>query len=85
MSGWEDLEGDTQPIELDQKHVDINLLIARTFGTEEGQKVLIWLRETFLEQPTWQPGAEDSFGHWRSGQNTVIRELEARIKRAKNQ
>lgn len=83
MSGWEDLEGDTEAIELDQKHIDINLLIARTFATEEGQKVLSWLRETFLEQPTWQPGAEDSFGHWRSGQNTVIRELEARIKRAK--
>ena len=43
MSGWDDLEGGTETIELDQKHIDINLLIARTFGTEEGQKVLIWL------------------------------------------
>jgi hypothetical protein len=82
---WDDLEGETQAIELDQKHVDINLLFARTFGTEEGQKVLAWLRDTYLENPSWQPGADSSFGHWREGQNTVIREIEARIKRAKNQ
>lgn len=83
--GWDDLESDTQVVELDQKHVDINLLIARTFGTEEGQKVLAWLRDSYLERPSWQPGADSSFGHWREGQNTVIREIEARIKRAKNQ
>ena len=82
---WADLEGDTQAIELDQKHVDINLLFARTFGTEEGQKVLAWLRDNYLENPSWQPGADSSFGHWREGQNSVIREIEARIKRAKNQ
>lgn len=85
MNGWDDLESDTQVVELDQKHIDINLLFARTFGTDEGQKVLAWLRDSYLEQPSWQPGADSSFGHWREGQNTVIREIEARIKRAKNQ
>lgn len=85
MSGWDDLEGGTQAIELDQKHQDINLLFARTFGTEEGQKVLVWLRDNYLEQPSWQPGTDSSFGQWREGQNSVIREIEARIKRAKNQ
>lgn len=85
MSGWDDLEGGSQVIELDQKHIDINLLIARTFSTDEGKKVLAWLRESYLEQPCWQPGTDSSFGQWREGQNTVIREIEARIKRAKNQ
>jgi len=85
MSGWDDLEGGTQAIELDQKHIDINLLFARTFGTEEGQKVLAWLRDTYLEQPSWQPGADSSFGMFREGQNSIVRDIESRIRRAKNQ
>lgn len=85
MSGWDDLEGGAQAIELDQKHIDINLLIARAFSTEEGQKVLAWLRENYLEQPCWQPGTDSSFGIFREGQNNVIRDIELRIRRAKNQ
>lgn len=85
MSGWDDLEAESAVIPRDQVQLDINLLIARTFGTEEGQKVLAWLRDLYLEQPSWQPGADSSFAAWREGQNTVIRDIEARIKRAKNQ
>ena len=82
---WDDIEGIAQVIEQDQSQIDINLLIARTFSTEEGQKVLAWMRDNYLERPCWQPGADSSVGQWREGQNSVIREIEARIKRAKNQ
>lgn len=85
MSGWDDLEGGVQVIEQDQSQIDINLLIARAFSTEEGQKVLAWMRDNYLERPCWQPGADSSVGMFREGQNAVIRELESRIRRAKNQ
>lgn len=83
MSGWDDLEGNPAPVEQDQKQIDLNILMARTFGTEDGEKVLAWMRRFYLEQPCWQPGAESSYGQWREGQNAVIRDIEARIRKAK--
>ena len=84
MAGWEDLEG-SQEFEPDQKGVDLNLMFARTFGTDEGKRVLAWMREFYLEQPCWQPGADQSLGAFREGQNSVIRDIENRIRKAKNQ
>jgi len=81
---WDELESGVVPIPEDQKQVDINILIARTFGTEDGVKVLAWMRQFYLEQPCWQPGADSSLGQWREGQNTVIRDIEARIRKAKS-
>lgn len=83
MSGWDDLESDFAPVEQDQKQIDMNILMARTFGTDDGEKVLAWMRQFYLEQPCWQPGADTSFGQWREGQNAVIRDIEARIRKAK--
>lgn len=79
---WDDLEPNVT-IPEDRKRDDLDILIARTFSTEEGQKVLAWLRETYLENPSWQPGAESSFGFYREGQNAVVRDIEKRIKRIK--
>ena len=79
---WDDLEPNVT-IPEDRKRDDLDILIARTFSTENGQKVLAWLRETYLENPSWQPGAESSFGFYREGQNAVIRDIEKRIKRIK--
>ena len=70
-------------VAIDRKKEDLDILIARTFSTENGQKVLAWLREAYLENPSWQPGAESSFGFFREGQNSVIRDIEKRIKRIK--
>ena len=81
---WEDLEEQSTFPEPDQRGKDINILITRTFAGDEGQKVLAWLREFYLDRPSWQPGADSSFGHWREGQNSVIRDIEARIKKATN-
>ena len=83
MSGWDDLESDFAPVEQDQKQIYMNILMARTFGTDDGEKVLAWMRRFYLEQPCWQPGADASFGQWREGQNAVIRDIEARIRKAK--
>jgi hypothetical protein len=82
MAGWEDLEG-SQEFEPDQKGVDLNLMFARTFGTDEGKRVLAWMREFYLEQPCWQPGTDQSLGVFREGQNSVIRDIETRIRKAK--
>jgi hypothetical protein len=81
MSGWDELEA--APARPDPQPLDIDLLVARMFSTEEGQKVLAWMRERYLEQPCWQPGADPSLGQWREGQNAVIRDLEGRIRKAK--
>lgn len=79
--GWDDLEQQHQAI--DDGVMNIDLLMARTFSTEEGRKVLAWMRQRYLEQPCWQPGADPSLGQWREGQNAVIRDLEGRIRKAK--
>lgn len=82
MSGWDDLEG-SQEFEPDQKGVDLNLMFARTFSTDEGKKVLAWMRDFYLEQPCWEPGADTSLGVFREGQNSVIRDIETRMRKAK--
>lgn len=84
MSGWDDLDEAPTVAREDQKQIDLNVLMAHTFGSEDGEKVLAWMRKFYLEQPCWQPGAEASFGQWREGQNTVIRDIEARIRKAKS-
>jgi len=82
MAGWDDLEG-SQEFEPDQKGVDLNLMFARTFSTDEGKKVLAWMRDFYLEQPCWEPGADTSLGVFREGQNSVIRDIETRMRKAK--
>ncbi len=84
MSGWDDMEPAEAP-PVDQRRDDLDIMIARTFSTENGQRVLAWLRETYLENPSWQPGAESSYGFWREGQCSVVRDLEKRVKRVKGE
>lgn len=84
MSGWDELE-DKPVVETEHDYSDdINLLVAKTFGSDAGQKVLAWMREFYLERPCWEPGAESSLGYWKSGQQSVIRDIEARIRKARN-
>lgn len=62
---------------------DLDILVARTFATQEGQKVLHWLRSMTIEQPAWVPGTDASHGFAREGQNSLVREIERRIRRTK--
>lgn len=81
--GWEGL----RPAEIKQKGAgdnEIDLLVTRVFSTDDGAKLLEWLRATTIDQPTWYPGEDPSHGFAREGQNSLVRELERRIKRARS-
>jgi len=83
--GWDffdpsQVEKDAEP---SQKQ-EIDILIARTFATEQGQKVLAWLRQVTIEIPAWVPGQDASYGFAREGQNSLVREIERRIERARS-
>lgn len=85
MPGWEDLEAlDAEASANHSKQDDTNKLMLRVFSTEDGQRLLAWWREHLLEQPVAVPGSSSDFAFYREGQNSVIRDLEARIKRARN-
>jgi|TARA_R100000479_G_scaffold63604_1_gene30237 hypothetical protein len=83
--GWDGIEfldvkskSETKDTEL-----ETNKSFARTFETEEGKKVLEFLINKTLKQPTWVPGGDTSLGFAREGQNSIIREIQTRIERAK--
>lgn len=82
---WEEINEEAKPPETSQETIDINLLISKVFMSDEGKKVLMWMRLVYLERPCWQLGAEASVGQWREGQNSVIRDLEARIRKARDE
>lgn len=84
MPGWDELEAEEYTGEPHDKNDDINRLILRVFATEEGQRLLSWWRDNLLEQPVAVPGSSPDFAFYREGQNSVVRDLEARIKRARN-
>ena len=85
MAGWEDLD---QALPLDVRNVtqareDLDRLALRVFGTEDGQKLLAWLRQTILEQPVALPGSDSSYAYYREGQNSIVRDIEAKLIRAR--
>lgn len=83
MSGWDDLDVVPQkrePVEIKE----IDKLCLRVFGTEEGQKLLKWLREQTIEQSCWLPGAEASYGYFHEGRCNLVKEIEVRVQRARN-
>lgn len=83
MAGWDDL--DAMQADLEPKPAtDIDRLCLRVFGTDEGQKLLGWLRDQTVEQPCWGPGADASYGYFLEGRCSLVKEIESRIKRARN-
>lgn len=84
MAGWDDIDAmpTVDVTEVTTKREELDRLVKRVFSTEDGQKLLKWMQEVYLENPSWQPGADNSYGYWREGQNAVIRDIEARIRRA---
>jgi hypothetical protein len=86
MAGWDDLEQEL-PVEnnnVDQKRDDTNRLCLRVLGTEDGEKLMEWLRQTIVEQPVALPGSDPSYAYYREGQNSIIKDLEARLIKARN-
>ena len=82
--GWETLrlaEPEMRKTQQDNQD-DIDRLYLRVFGSDDGQKLLTHLRTLTIEQPTWYPGEDASHGFAREGQNSLVREIERRIRRA---
>ena len=78
---WDDLSSNVismEPIgELDR-------MFLRTFTSASGKRVLDYLRRSTYLQPTWYPGEDASHGYAREGQNSIVREIEKRIERARS-
>jgi hypothetical protein len=81
--GWGFFEPAKVEVPEEQPKQDIDLILARTFASQEGQQALAWLRQATIEVPAWVPGQEASYGYAREGQNSLVREIERRIARAK--
>ena len=80
------------PPEMAQKILDMDVLIAKTFSSHAGRKVLEWLRQQYIENPVEgyvvdRNGAINADAttfqmYQREGQKIVIKNLEMRMKRA---
>lgn len=74
------------PPEVLEKIREMDVLIAKTFSTQAGKKVLKFLRDETIEKPVFRKIGMDlagvNEGFFREGQNELIRQLEMRIKRA---
>lgn len=80
--GWEGL--DAKPSDALPVPDEIDLLFLRVFSTEDGRKLLNVLENATIGQPSWTPGADASHGYMREGQNSIVREIHHRIRRAQN-
>jgi hypothetical protein len=85
MAGWDDLDQMQTPDvrEANQQRDDLARLNLRVFGTEDGQKLLQWLRDVYVNVPIAVPGTDPSHAYFAEGQRTVVREIEARIQTAR--
>lgn len=84
--GWEGLRS-VEPQERlthQDNQDDIDRLYLRVFGSDDGQKLHEHLRSLTIEQPTWYPGEDASHGFAREGQNSLVREIERRMQRARS-
>lgn len=83
-SGWDGVNASTPMLKIKNKDAQIHLdyIYAKCFGTKEGQQVLEHLQSVTINQPAWVPGAEASIGYAREGQNSIVREIQQRIRRA---
>ena len=85
MAGWDDLDQmqTTDVREVTQQREDLARLTLRVFGTDDGQKLLQWLRDVYVNVPIAVPGTDPSHAFFAEGQRTVVRDLEARIQQAR--
>lgn len=85
MSGWDDLEAPVSPDIRDatQQREDLAKLCLRVFGSEDGQKLLTWLRDMYVNVPIAVPGTDSSHAYFAEGQRNVVRDIMARINQAR--
>ena len=83
--GWEGLETQQTDVRDEmQRREDLSKLCFRVLASsEEGKKLMVWLRQTIIEHPVAVPGADPSYAFYREGHCSVVRDLENKIKLAK--
>lgn len=83
---WEELEAIGKPTdvrEVEQKREDLARLTLRVFASEDGQKLLSWMRDMYVNVPIAVPGTDPSHAFYAEGQRSVVRDIEARINNAR--
>lgn len=83
---WEELEAIGKPTdvrEVEQKREDLARLTLRVFASEDGQKLLSWLRDIYVNVPIAVPGTDPSHAFYAEGCRSVVRDIEARINQAR--
>jgi hypothetical protein len=82
---WDELDaiGQTDIREANQQRDDLAKLTLRVFTSEDGQKLLSWLQDMYVNVPIAVPGADPSHAFFAEGQRNVVRDIEARIKQAR--
>ena len=91
-SGWHHLDPEgaeeVQKANLERAEEDkaLDLDIAATFATAQGQRVFKWLWQATVMQPTFDGSLPMDravpWGFAREGQNSIVRELRTRMERA---
>jgi len=81
---WDDLETQDNDIrDNSQARDDLDRLILRVFTSEDGANLLDWLRQAYVDVPVAAPGTDPSFAYFAEGQRNVVRDVIARIQRAR--
>lgn len=83
---WDELEAIGQPSdvrEVQQQRDDLSRLTLRVFGSDDGQKLLSWLQDLYVNVPIAVPGTDPSHAFFAEGQRTVVRDIMARITQAR--
>ena len=83
---WDELDaiGQNSDIrDVDQKREDLARLTLRLFSSEDGQKLLQWLKYMYVNVPIAVPGTDPSHAFFAEGQRTVVRDIEVRINTAR--
>lgn len=81
--GWDGVNAEAAvPLQNINVMREMDQTFKRCFNTVAGKKVLAHLAASTLDQPCWTPGADYSFGYAREGQNSIVREIIQRVKRA---
>ena len=83
---WEELDqiGQTPDVRsVGQKREDMARLCLRVFGSEDGQALLSWLRQMYVDVPIAVPGTDPSHAFFAEGCRNVVRDIEARINQAR--
>lgn len=84
---WDELDAigqQTEDIrEVKQAREDLARLVLRVFTSEDGKKLLEWLKAVYVDVPIAVPGADPSHAFFAEGQRTVVRDIEARINQAR--